>query len=113
MLAIIGAPCFIDSRNGWMLQTRQGLSFALKQLDVFFRNKTPAPNHLQRYRPARVLLFSFINNSHTAFTQLAPDSIAANLRTSGHSAGIDGLGSFRSFIEIRVGHGNPVNVAFL
>ena len=102
MLAVGRASGLVDRGDAGVLQTSQGLGFALEELHLLLVHQPAAPDDLQGDGPAGMLLLRLVDHAHPAFAELADQPIAADPlaergRSSGGKEGISRAGGDGKF----------------
>ncbi len=77
--AVCAQARFMDLGDPGMLEPGQDLSFVSETLDELGGNKLGA-HHLERDRPARVILLGLVHRAHAPFGVPAENAIAADVR---------------------------------
>ena len=78
MLAVLRPPGFVDRPDGWVLQARQGLRFALKELDLAAVDIGSTAYDREGHWAARAGLLGLVDNAHPAFAETPLDAKRRN-----------------------------------
>ena len=78
VLPVFGATRLVDATDVGVLQTCQRFGLAPEHADGALVHEASATNDLERNLAARVLLFGFVNDTHTALAELAEDAVATD-----------------------------------